>query len=80
MVEMKVQNQVKVDIQLVDGKAFFGYVYLDDDYRLQDLMNDYRRFIPVHRHKQNSGRGNEDIYRMVMINKDHIVTINEVSE
>lgn len=72
------QNQVKVYIKtLIEDKEFFGYIYLNDGQRVQDLVNDDRSFVPVNRQMRERS-SKEDVYKMVMLNKSIIGYIEEV--
>jgi len=77
--EYKVTHKIKVDINFKSGKSFFGYVYLRDDQRLQDLMNDERPFIPVDRHVRERST-KEDRYLISIVQKDSIEFMHEVDE
>lgn len=70
-------DTIKVFMTLVDGDAFFAKMFVPHGERLQDLMNDRRKFIPVERHMSNRGRGNEDVWIMTVINKESIRSIEE---
>lgn len=67
----------KVFIVLRDGESFFGNVFVNHGERVQDLLNDRRRFLPVEKHMSNRGRGSEDKWAMTLINKDCISTVEE---
>lgn len=75
--EYKVTYKIKVDVNLKSGKSFFGYVYLKDDQRLQDLLNDERDFIPVDRHvRERSVK--EDKYTISVVRKDSLEYMSEM--
>lgn len=41
------KQPIRVIVHLLDSRNFIGYIYLDKDQRLQDLLNDSRVFIPI---------------------------------
>ena len=72
------KKEIKVAIKLKDDEHLIrGSMYLDEDKRLQDILNDDRRFLPVSnairgkKHIQNNAEEN------MIINKDVIATIVE---
>lgn len=71
---MKIQS---VYVRLFDGSTFFGRVFLEDGKRLQDLLNDERKFIPVEKQIQNPRRNEEDVWQMNVINKDSLILLEE---
>lgn len=76
-------NRIKVEITLSNEETFWGYVYtpIDTDYsRLQDMLNDNRKFIPVYLLQDRKGRNLEIDYRMTMFNKNYIQKIEEIRE
>ncbi len=58
---------------LVSRKFPKSFVYLADDQRLSDLMNDERQFLPLYR--ENQYRSGE--YDMAIVNKSVIARIEE---
>ena len=70
------KEQVKVWIELSRGDPFIGKIYLASGERLQDLMNDDRKFIPVYKLTSTSAKNIEN-YTMVILNKMCIVKIEE---
>lgn len=70
------KEQVKVWIELSRGEPFIGKIYLGHDERLQDLMNNDRKFIPVYKLTSTSAKNIEN-YTMVILNKMCIVKIEE---
>ena len=58
---------------LVSRKFPKSFVYLADDQRLSDLMNDERQFLPLYR--ENQYRSGE--YDMAIVNKSVIAMIEE---
>ena len=58
---------------LVSRKFPKSFVYLADDQRLSDLMNDERQFLPLYR--ENQYRSGE--YDMAIVNKSMIAMIEE---
>lgn len=47
--------KLKVYARMFDGTSYMGYIYLDEDQRIQDLLNDERKFIPICRIAQQRG-------------------------
>ena len=79
----RTMNRIKVEITLNNEETFWGYVYtpIDTDYsRLQDMLNDNRKFIPIHLLQDRKGRNLEIDYRMTMFNKNYIQKIEEIRE
>lgn len=70
-------QNLKVIVKTDKDEYFFGYVFLDEGQRLQDLVNDERKFVPINKHVEKS-HSREDVYRVVMLNKDSIWSIEEV--
>lgn len=64
-------------VVLKNGTEFFGRLFLQGDERVQDILNDSRRFIPLERHYENRGRGSEDIWKIIVLSKDSIQSIEE---
>ena len=73
---------VKVYARMFDGLAFWGYVFLKEDQRVQDLLNDERKFIPIRKLEDKRGalslKADEDNYKDVCIHKDGIYYIEEI--
>jgi hypothetical protein len=67
----------KVEVKLHDGERFFAWVYLEDDQRLQDLLNDSRSFIPMNKNYI-AHNSRDDKYRMTMVNKRDISLVHEI--
>jgi len=71
-----------VTVTLMDGVANVkkmqgAYVYITEDQRLSDLMNDGRNFLPIYKlDTMYTGKA----YDIVMINKAAIAMIEEVEE
>ena len=68
-------NNQKVWVKLLDGDQFFGYVFIPEGIRLQDMLNDSRFFVPINKHMNDRGSKAEDIYSMIMINKTTIASV-----
>ena len=76
--DLDYRNFMAVDITLVDGLPAFkrmpnAFVWVDEDKRLSDIMNDDRIFLPVY--KQCQTRIND--YHMMIVNKSSIAIIEE---
>jgi hypothetical protein len=65
-------RELFVTVRMFDGSSFRGFIYLQDDERLQDLLNDARSFIPV---RIRSDKGD-----MAILSKRYIVSIDEISD
>ena len=69
----------QVSVTLIEGAALISrkfpksYVYLPEDQRLSDLMNDERQFLPLYRENQYK-MGD---YDMMIVNKAVIAVIEE---
>ena len=69
----------QVVVKLIEGASLVSrkfpksFVYLADDQRLSDLMNDERQFLPLYR--ENQYRSGE--YDMAIVNKSVIAMIEE---
>lgn len=72
------KREINVWIELTKGEQFIGKIYLDNDERLQDLMNDNRIFIPTYKLSAGSENSeNLENYKMVILNKSAIIRIEE---
>lgn len=71
-------TSLKVYVRLTDGTDFFARVFVHNEDRVQDLLNDKRKFLPVQRHYSDRGRGNEDVWSTVVLNKESIILIEEI--
>ena len=71
-------KEVKVYVRLFNGMNFWGYVYIKEGQRVQDLLNDDRKFIPVKKLEDKKGIGTEDIYRNICLHKDGVHYIEEM--
>lgn len=65
-------KRVNVSVLMHDGMQFAGYVHLHRAQRLQDLLNDPRRFIPIYSSDVDIG--------MKVFAKKFIVSIVEAHE
>jgi hypothetical protein len=70
-------EKLKVHVFLRDGRSFWGHFYRKPGERMQDILNDERRFLPFERLYQDRGRASEDIYRTIILAKDAISTVEE---
>jgi len=71
-------KEVKVYVRLFNGMNFWGYVYIKEGQRVQDLLNDDRKFIPVKKLEDKRGVSTEDIYRNICLHKDGVHYIEEM--
>lgn len=72
-------QKIKVDVTLQNGDSFFGYMFLRDGERLQDVLNDKRSFVPIEKQQRKSSI-KEDVYKMTIIHKEFIGSIEEIDE
>jgi len=70
-------KKTKVHVKLFTQEQFFAYLYVKDDERVQDLLNDDRKFLPLEKSFDDRGRSNEDVYTHIVLNKDAIASIEE---
>jgi len=70
-------KKIKVYVRLFDGTTFWGNVFVKPDDRLQDLLNDERKFIPVEKLEDKRGVKSEDTYVTVVLHKDGIHYMEE---
>ena len=68
-------KKVKVAVHLFSNEILWGYLYLQEDERLQDMMNDDRMFIPLL--KIDTKVGYDQQYPTVVINKQVIARLEE---
>ena len=71
-------KKVKVVVKLFTQEQFFGNIYLKDQQRLQDLLNDDRRFIPFEKTHMDRRPGNEVVSTNIVISKDAIASVEEI--
>merc|ERR1712000_756351 len=67
------KSEIKVYVRMFDGTRLLGNVFLANNERLQDIMNDERGFIPVHVDDQSTRS-------LVMLSKRYIQQVEEVEE
>jgi len=67
---------LKVIVTLTDGRSYWANAFLEDSDRLQDLLNDNRKFIPFNVFIDERST-KADTYRLMIIHKDSITTIEE---
>lgn len=65
-------EKVRVFVILTNGDPFFGWVWVTNERRLQDMLNDHRKFIPIERDLVLRGERT-----LNLINKSSIVLIEE---
>jgi len=70
-------KKIKVYVRLFDSTAFWGNVFVNEDQRLQDLLNDERKFIPLEKLEEQRGVKSEDTYVTVVLHKDGISYVEE---
>jgi len=73
-------KDIKVHVSLFTGETFWGYVYLKDDERVQDLMNDDRKFIPFKKVHLERGPKSQVTESNLVVNKDAIASLEERGE
>jgi len=64
-------RELSVTVRMFDGASFRGFIYLQSNERLQDILNDQRHFIPV---RIRSEKGD-----MAILSKRYIVSIDVIS-
>ena len=70
-------KKLKVYVRLFDSTAFWGNVYVKEGERLQDLLNDERKFIPVEKLEDKRGVSSKDTYVNLILHKDGISYMEE---
>ena len=70
-------KKIKVYVRLFDSTSFWGNVFVNKDQRLQDLLNDERKFIPIEKLDEQRGVKSEDAYVTVVLHKDGISYMEE---
>jgi len=70
-------KKIKVYVRLFDSTSFWGNVFVNEDQRLQDLLNDERKFIPLEKLEEQRGVKSEDTYVTVVLHKDGISYMEE---
>jgi len=65
------KSEIKVYVRMHDGSRMLGHVFLAEGERLQDIMNDDRKFLPIHVEDQKA-------VSLVMLSKRYIQQIEEV--
>ena len=63
-------------IKMSGGSAYTGFVYADSAERLQDLLNDDRKFIPVQL-MNDLAAPNHKVIGTIILAKQYIVSIEE---
>lgn len=70
-------NKIKVLVKLFTQEKFFGNLYVKEG-RIQDLMNDDRKFVPFEKTHMERGPKNEVTSSTIIISKDAIASIEEL--
>jgi len=70
-------NKIKVVVKLFTQDQFFGFVYLEEGQRVQDLLNDERKFIPFEKTHMERGPNNTVSSSNIVISKDAIALVEE---
>lgn len=73
----------KVMLIQSNNEKSWGYLYLSGvpgEERLQDLLNDDRKFLPFYGISMSKSRNAADFNKMTLINKNCIMKIDEVDE
>lgn len=65
-------RRVFVSVKMHDGDRFRGYVHLAPGERIQDLLNDERKFFPI--------QMNSDVGEMAILSKKFVVSVEEVDD
>lgn len=66
------KNSLKVYVKMHDGTRILGNFYIGPDERLQDIMNDERRFLPLYALNEKSNK-----QHIVMVAKQFIEQVEE---
>ncbi|MBF0265532.1 MAG: hypothetical protein HQL46_09695 [Gammaproteobacteria bacterium] len=75
------KREMHVSIETEDGKTIWGIVFLNDDERLQDILNDERVFLPINtliQRRKGTATGDQDEYKLTIIKKAFINKIEEL--
>lgn len=73
MSESVSKKRLKVYVKMSDGQRMLGYLFISNDERLQDILNDERTFLPLHALSDNGK------YQLVVLSKRFIQQVEEVS-
>lgn len=65
------KSEYRVYLKRVTGQAEEGLLYLYDNERLVDVLNDGRRFIPFFSKRER---------KLIILNKDHIEFVHSLEE
>ena len=65
-------RRLYVSVKMHDGDRFRGYVYLAPGERIQDLLNDERKFFPI--------QMNSELGEMAILSKKFVVSVEEVDD
>jgi len=76
-VEKKKTKTIKVVVTLTNEKRFWAEMYSLEEDRVQDVLNDERRFLPFYVLDHNKGSRETGIKSLLMIHKDSISHIEE---
>jgi hypothetical protein len=68
----KETNAILVSVLMHDGSRYRGYIHLQHNFRLQDLLNDPRAFIPIEQASSSDA--------VTIVAKHFIVSIEELRE
>ena len=68
-------TKIKVVIETITGRSIWGHIFLSDRERMQDLLNDDRKFIPILLSFSESHIREDS--KVLLIHKDSIATIEE---
>lgn len=74
---MKTQSKIKVHVRMFDGTTFWAYVFCEEGVRVQDLLNDDRKFIPMEKLQDKRGVKSEDVTTIVCVHKDGLYVVEE---
>lgn len=73
---MKITRKVLISIRDSE-EDFFAEVFLKEGERVQDVLNDDRKFLPVRRHMQRRSNYSADVWIDTCIHKDTIGSVEE---
>lgn len=72
----KITKKVLISI-IGKEETFFARMYIDEGERVQDVLNDGRKFLPIEKHMQRRGGYDKDVWISAVIHKDTIAEVEE---
>lgn len=68
------KSKLKVYVKMSDTQRLLGFFYVSNGERLQDILNDDRKFLPLY------ALGDNGKYSLIMLSKRFMQQVEEVSE